>query len=322
VSIALSRIRDAQQVVARYFQPTRLVRAPSLDTPRREVYLKLECELPTASFKVRGAVYALSVNGAARPLSEVVAASTGNHGAAVAYAGRMLGVRATIFLPSRPNPTKVERILGLGARIVEGGTDLAAAIDDARAYAGGEGAFFLHDAEDPDIPAGTATIGAEIVAEMPSVDTIYVPMGDTALIRGVASAARQLRPSIRIVGVVAARAPAYSLSWNAHSPVPTASADTIADGLAVTRPLSANVAAICELVDRVVAVSDDEMLAAIKWLAAKEQVMAEPAGAAATAALLQDDAAAGTIVLLVTGANIAPDILAKLDVVQAFRNHL
>ena len=287
------------------------MRAVSLGTAHRDVYLKLESELPTASFKVRGAVYALSVNAATRPLSEVVAASTGNHGAAVAHAARLLGIRATIFLPAAPNPAKTERIRELGARIVEGGGDLAAAIDAAEAYAIRERAFFLHDASDPDIPAGTATIGVEIVAQLPSVNVIYVPMGDTALIRGVASAARQLRPSIRIVGVVAARAPAYFLSWKAQSPVSTASADTIADGLAVTRPLAPNVEAICELVDRVVAVDEDEILASIKWLLAKEQVIAEPAGAAATAALRQDDPRAGTIALLVTGANIAPDVLRR-----------
>ena len=311
--IALARIQEAHAVVARHFPATTLVRAASLTTATRDVYLKLESELPTASFKVRGAVYALSVNAAARPLSEVVAASTGNHGAAVAYAGRLLGIRATIFLPTAPNPTKARRIRELGARIVEGGADLAAAIDAAEAYASRESAFFLHDASDPDIPAGTGTIGAEIVAQLPFVDVIYVPMGDTALVRGVASAAKQLRPSIRIVGVVAAQAPAYFLSWNAGSPLSTATADTIADGLAVTRPLAANVDAICELVDRVVTIGEDEILAAITWLLAREQVTAEPAGAAATAAFRQDNPPAGTFVLLVTGANIAPDVLRRVQ---------
>src|SRR5207342_3062780 len=98
-------------------------------------------------------------------------------------------------------------------RLVESGADLSAAIDTAQDYAERAPAFFLHDASDPDVPAGTATIGAEIVAQLPAVDVVYVPMGDTALIRGVASAVKQARPSIRVVGVVAERAPAYLLSW-------------------------------------------------------------------------------------------------------------
>src|SRR5262249_12578585 len=153
---------------------------------------KLETELPTASFKVRGALYSLATRAAAQPVSEVVAASTGNHGAAVAYAARLLALRATIFVPAGANRVKVDRIRALGAELIEQGVDLSAAIDAADAYARREGAFFLHDASDADVPAGAGTIGAEIVAQLPSVDAIYVPMGDTALIRGVASAARQL----------------------------------------------------------------------------------------------------------------------------------
>jgi threonine dehydratase len=309
VAIPLARIEEAQRVLAGHFPVTRLVRADTLGAGDRRVYLKLESELPTASFKVRGAVYALSAKTADGHVSEVVAASTGNHGAAVAYAARALGVRATIFLPAHSNPVKADRVRALGARLVEGGVNLAAAIDAADAYARREGAFFLHDASDPDIPAGAGTIGAEIVAQLPDVNTIYVPMGDTALVRGVASAARQLEPSVQIVGVVSARAPAYYLSWKAGSPVPTETADTIADGLAVTRPLAANVADIRELVDRVETVDEDELVAAIEWLMTREGVVAEPAGAAATAALLSDNPRSGTIVVLVTGANLAPAVL-------------
>ena len=307
------RIRDAQSLLARHFGPTRIARAASLSSPGRDVFLKIETDLPTGSFKVRGALYALLVNLSKGAMREVVCASTGNHGAAVAWAAQRLGVRATIFLPVNPNPVKAARILELGARLVKTGADLSAAIDAAQDYAARAPAFFLHDASDPDVPAGTATIGAEIIDQRPDVDVIYVPMGDTALIRGVASAAKQRRPSVRIVGVVAERAPAYLLSWQGSGGAPdhvveTARCDTIADGLAIRRPLAPNVAAIRELVDDVVAVSEQEMIAAIERLYAREQVMAEPAGAAATAALLKTPAVGGTIVLLVTGGNIAPEL--------------
>ena len=307
------RIRDAQSLLARHFGPTRIARAASLSSPGHDVFLKLETDLPTGSFKVRGAIYALSIavrDGlqAVPSIDEVVCASTGNHGAAVAYAAKLLGVRATIFLPANPNPVKAARIRALGARLVESGVDLSAAIAAADAYAAQASAFFLHDASDPHVPVGTATIGMEIVEQLPAVDVIYVPMGDTALIRGVASAVTQHRASIQIVGVVAFAAQAYFLSWNHGTVIETATCDTIADGLAIRRPLTANVAAIRELVDEVVMVSEREMVAAIEHLYAREQVIAEPAGAAATAVLLRRPAIAGTSVALVTGSNIAPNL--------------
>lgn len=325
--IVRQRIADAQTLLALHFGPTRIARAASLSSPRHDVFLKLETDLPTGSFKVRGAMYALTMKLAKGAVREVVCASTGNHGAAVAYAAQRLGVSATIFLPVDPNPVKAARIRELGARLVESGADLSAAIDAASEHAARARAFFLHDASDPDVPVGAATIGLEIIDQLPAVDVVYVPMGDTALVRGVASAMKQCRPSVTIVGVVAERAPAYLLSWQesrkfkgsgqaglraegselrADDVVETATCHTIADGLAIRRPLAPNVAAIRDLVDDVVAVSEQEMIAAIEHLYAREEVIAEPAGAAATAALMKRATAARTSVVLVTGSNIAP----------------
>ena len=305
-----SGFERARRLLAAHFGPTRLVPAPSLGRADRDVYLKLESELPTGSFKVRGALYSLSVNLERRALGEIVAASTGNHGAAVAYAARLLGLRATIFVPEHPNPVKAGRIAELGAQLVEGGKDLAEAIDRARTYAAEHHAFLLEDASDPDIPIGAATIALETLDQLPSTDAIYVPVGDTALVRGLAAAAKPRRPGIRIVGVQATRAPAYAMSWREGTVVVTHVADTIADGLAVRRPLPENVAAIRGLVDDMRLVTDEQLKSAIGFLAAREQVVAEPAGAAAAAALLSEppDQAKGTIVLIVSGSNIAPDL--------------
>ena len=146
-------IEDAQTLLAKHFAPTPLVRATSLDSEIRSVYLKIESDLPTGSFKVRGAVYALSQHVERHGSRPVIAASTGNHGAAVAYAGQLLHVAVTIFVPERANPVKRQRILDLGARLVATGPDLSAAIDAAYDEADRTGALFLHDATYPDIPA-------------------------------------------------------------------------------------------------------------------------------------------------------------------------
>jgi len=305
-------IRHAQTLLATHFAPTPLVHAASLDTGGRRVYLKIESDLPTGSFKVRGAVYAMARHVERHGTTPVIAASTGNHGAAVAYAGQLLHVPVTIFLPERANPVKTRRILDFGARLVATGSDLSAAIDAAYAEADRTGAFFLHDATDPDIPAGTATIGAEIVTQLPAADAIFVPMGDTALIRGVATAAKLLKPSIRIIGVAAANAPAYFLSWRGGEAVSTETAHTIADGLAVRRALPPNVTAVISLVDDVRLVEEEDLLAAMAHLSSREHLIAEPAAAAATAAVMKDSDATGTIVALVTGKNVAPELLERI----------
>jgi threonine dehydratase len=310
----LSVARDAQTVLRRYLPVSRLVAAPSLSSRAgSSVYLKLESDLPTGSFKPRGAVYALSVNAARRPIREVTASSTGNHGAAVALAASLLGIPAKIFLPANPNPVKRDRIATLGAQIVaEGDADLSAAFERAADYSRRRDVYFLNDATDPDLPAGPATIALEIFEQLSAVDTLVVPMGDTALIRGVGAVAKQLSPKVRIVGVQAERAPAYFLSWKQGQAVPTETCSTIADGLATRTPDPENVRVIRELVDEVVLVREDEMLAAIRHLALQEHIIAEPAGAASTAALLHKELHCGQhTVLLMSGANISADVLCR-----------
>jgi len=305
----ISRIREAQELLASHFPATRLVAAPGLSQTHPNAHLKLETDLPTASFKPRGAFFALAHNLRKRPIAEVIACSTGNHGAAVAYAAKTFGLPATIFLPANPNPVKRKRIADLGACIVEaGGPDCAHAFLQARDYSTRPGVYFLNDAADPDLPAGPATIGLEILAQLPQVTAIYVPMGDTALIRGVAAAVRQLNPSVKIIGVQAERAPSYYLSWKAGHAIPTETCDTCADGLATRTPEPENVRAIRELVDEVVLVAEEEMLQAIRLLYERMGVVAEPSGAAATAAFLKQPPSSAPVALLVTGANISDSV--------------
>lgn len=306
ITPTLDQSREAQRILAPHFPPTRLVPAPGIARPSTEVYLKIETELPTGSFKPRGALYALAKNLVRREIREVTASSTGNHGAAVAWAARTLGISATIFLPENPNPVKRKNIADLGARIVEaGGADLADAYGQAREYSVRPGVYFLNDATDSDLPAGPATIGMEILATLPQVVAVYVPIGDTALIRGVGAAVKQIQPGVKIIGVQAERAPSYCLSWKAGHAIPTETCDTCADGLATRTPDPGNVRAIRELVDDVVLVSEEELIGAISKLFQYEKILAEPAGAAATAAFLKRPNPSGSVALLVTGRNIS-----------------
>ena len=302
----LETVLEAQRLLAGHFAVTPLVPCPALARGKTQAHLKLEIQLPTNSFKPRGAFYALATNLRRGPIEEVTAASTGNHGAAVALAAKTLGVRATIFLPTNPNPVKRKRIADLGAHIVEvGGQDLVDAFLAARDYSQRPGVYFLNDATDPDLPAGPGTIGLEILQQLPQVAAIYVPMGDTPLIRGLGGAVKQQNARVQIIGVQAERAPSYYLSWKENRPVPTDTCDTIADGLATRTPELENVQAIRQIVDDVILVSEDEMLAAIRLLHQHANVVAEPSGAAATAAFLKQPFPRGPVALLVSGGNIS-----------------
>jgi threonine dehydratase len=310
----LTTIRKAQGFLAKYFAATRLMGAAFLsERVGKRIWLKLEADLPTGSFKVRGALWALAARLTRGRVEEVVASSTGNHGAGVAYAGKLLGVKARIFLPAGCNPVKRERIASLEAEIVEcGGADLAAAFELAREYAKSSGVYLLNDATDVDLPAGPGTIGSEILEQLPDVSAIVVPMGDTALIRGIAAAVKQLAPQVKIIGVQAEGAPAYYRSWKEDRVVGTETCDTIADGLATRTPDAANVRDVKSSVDDVVLVSDEAMLQAIEILLVEEHVLAEPAGAASTAALLAARADLGeNVVLVVSGANISREVLRR-----------
>lgn len=302
--------REALELLRERFPATPLRPSPQLsDRTGTGVHLKLENELPTGSFKVRGALYALWKHRQEREVSEVVAASTGNHGAAVAWAARELGVPAQIFVPVGANAVKVDRIRSLGANLTETGADIEAARRAAEAHAVKPGALLLDDATDAYVPVGAGTIGIELAEQMPSARVVIVPVGDSALIRGVASALKATHPDVRIIGVQAVGAPAYHRSWHAGRVIETATADTIADGLATTRPTASNVEGIRRLVDEMVLVTDQAMIDAMRLLVRGDDVVAEPSSAASVAALLQSPLPLdGPVVALITGRNVAPEL--------------
>ena len=297
------------------FAATRLVRSPRLSEQLGiGIHLKIESELPTGSFKVRGAYYSLWKQHQRESVTEVVAASTGNHGAAVAWAARELGIKARVFVPVGANAVKTGRIKALGATLSETGADIEAARRAAEAHAASTGAMVLDDATSSEVPIGAATIAVEVLDQLPTCATIVVPVGDSALIRGVASAAKAIAPNVVIVGVQAANAPAYYESWRSGRVVTTETANTMADGLATTTPTPYNVEAVRALVDQMTLVSEDEMLAAMRLLRETDSLIAEPASAAAVAAIrARKGTLSSPVVALITGGNVAPEIEARLN---------
>jgi threonine dehydratase len=315
-ALTMERVRAAQRMLKLVMPVSPLAASVKLSRVGGGwVWLKLENTGPTGSFKVRGAYHAIDTRQQQLDgkLPGVVTSSTGNHGAAVAYAAFLQHVRARIFLPENPNPAKKTRIAEFGAEIVEVGTFLEDTRKHAAAWAEESGWYNVVDGVDPEMLPGTATIACEILDKLASVDVMFVPVGDSTLIRGLAFAAKQLRPQMRIVAVQAERAPAYALAFQQGHGLSTDSSDTIADGLAVRDALEANVREIAGLVDEFMLVSEAEMLSAIRYLLMEEHVIAEPAGAATTAAFLKsgENYARKTAVLLVTGANVSEEILLR-----------
>jgi threonine dehydratase len=252
----------------------------------RDVLVKLECEQVSGSFKARGAlnrVLALPREVAQRG---IVTASGGNHGLAVAYAGRVVSAPTTVYLPSRTTAAKAARIERWGATVVRAGDVWDEAHDAALAHAEREGLTYVHPFAHPHVVAGQATIALDTLEQAPEIDLFVVAIGGGGLIAGVAAAAMLLRPGIKVIGVEPEGAPTLKESVAAGRCVELASIETAAGTLAPKKSDPFNLAIIQRTVDAIVTVSDDEMRAAARFLLSQAGVGVELSGAAALAAVL------------------------------------
>jgi threonine dehydratase len=294
-----------------YAAPTPLVRALLLSRDLGcELWVKNETVSPIASFKWRGALNDLLRDPGARG---VVTSSTGNHGQGVAWAARVAGVPAHIFLPLGANPTKRAKIELLGATIHDGGHDLDAAKETAIAFARDGGPRFIDDGESEGVIEGAGTIGLEIARELPRIDIVYVPMGSGSLASGVAMAIRERHPHARIVAVQSSGSPAMVESFHARRAIERP-ADTVADGLICRVPAQLALDALIRHIDDAVLIPDTDLLAAARAMILGAHILVEPSGAAGLAAAMRDrDGLAGRVVVVIaTGANITPELFARL----------
>jgi threonine dehydratase len=299
-----------------------LVRATPLDYSCRfsagtgaDVYMKLENLQYTGSFKLRGAANRLMTLPSGQKRAGCVAASSGNHGAAIAYAMQKLGIEGVIFVPEQTSVAKVEAIRSYGGDVRFFGSDGLDTELHARTYADERGMLYLSPYNDPEVIAGQGTCGIEIRASLPQVDTLYVSVGGGGLVSGVASVLKSANPAIRIIGCQPEASAVMAHSIEAGRIVDEESGSTLSDGTAGGIEEDAITFGLCRtLVDEFVLVSEAEIAAAMRTFIDYEHQLIEGAAGVALAAMLkQKDALAGrSVVVLICGGNVSRDTLQRV----------
>jgi threonine dehydratase len=303
MNITRADIDHAAQAIRPYIRETPVleVRPEDFGLSGFSLRLKLEQLQHSGSFKARGAFASLLLRDV--PEAGVVAASGGNHGAAVAYAAKRLGVPAKIFVYSACAPAKVARIRGYGAELVVGGDRYTEALAASEAWADESGAMRIHAFDQPETLLGQGTLGAELSTQLPDIDTLLVAVGGGGLIAGIAS---WYRGDVKIVGVEPETAPTLTAALQAGAPVDAPAGGVAADSLAPQRVGELVFPIVREHVSEVVLVADADIVRAQQSLWDVARVTAEPGGAAAFAALLSgryQPRAGERVAVLVCGAN-------------------
>ena len=311
--VDLNAIRDAAEIIAGSVVHTPTVHSPSLSKMLGcQLFLKLETQHYTSSFKERGALVKLSGLDAAERRRGVIAMSAGNHAQGVAYHAARLGIPATIVMPETTPFSKVERTRSHGARVVLVGRTLADCRAETERLVEEDKLVLVHPYDDPDIIRGQGTVGLEILEAAPDIDTLVVPIGGGGLISGIAIAAKALKPGIRILGVQVDSFP--SMYEAIHGLTASSGGSTLAEGIAVKYPGRLTQPVVAELVDDIVLVPERAIERAVQLLIEEQRLVAEGAGAAGIAALLHEPErfAGHRVATVICGGNIDSRILASV----------
>jgi len=306
--LTVADFEDASSEIRKSILPSPQIAWPLLaERCDCKVWVKHENHLPTGSFKVRGGLWFMRQleQSMERKISGIIAATRGNHGQSVAFAAGRYGLKAYVVVPHGNNPEKNRSMRGLGAAVIEHGTDFNEALDHALSLSIEKG-FYAMPSYHPILVQGVGTFAFELLQAQPDLDIVYVPVGMGSGASGTIAARNALRCVTEIVGVVAERADAYALSFEKGQIVETNSADTIADGLAVRIPDPEALRFLRTGLSRIVRVSDDEIRLALRAYFQDTHNLAEGAGAAALAALMKEgEIARGKKVgLILSGGNI------------------
>lgn len=314
MAVTLEAIRTARENLRGIARVTPVAPAHYLaDRVGGPVWLKCENLQVAGSFKVRGAYTRLAGLSAQERAAGVVAASAGNHAQGVAVAARALGIAATVFMPTAAPLPKVAATRAYGARVEFVGDTIDDALEAAGEFSARTGAVLIHPFDHEDIVIGQATVGLEVLEQVPDVRTIVVCTGGGGLVAGIAAAVAASGSDVRVVGVQAAGAAAYPPSLTAGHPVALGRMRTMADGIAVGRPGLVPFTLIRDLGVEIRTVDEEALSRALLMVLERGKLMVEPAGAAGVAALLQD--AAGLeppVVVVLSGGNIDPMLLTQV----------
>lgn len=315
MKLTVAEVREAASRIKRVINKTELIYSRTFSKMTgNEVFLKPENFQKTGSFKIRGAYNKISLLSNTEKQAGVIASSAGNHGQGVAFAAREEGIKATIVMPVRAPLAKVEAVKGYGAEVILSGKNYDEAFYCSREIQQETGAVFIHPFDDPEVIAGQGTITLELIEELPDIDYILVPIGGGGLASGIALAAKEIAPDIKIIGVESSEAPSMQFSLASGSVKTITAANTIADGISVKTPGKLTFEVCRKYLDDIVTVSDEEVAGAILMLMERAKMVVEGAGAVGLAALINKKIIIKDkrVVVIISGGNIDFNIITRI----------
>lgn len=314
-ALTLEKFEEASEIVKKVTVETKLVYSEFLSNQSdNKVYLKPENMQYTGAYKVRGAYYKISTLSKEEKAKGLITASAGNHAQGVAYAAKLAGIKATIYMPTTTPLIKVNRTKSYGAEVILEGDVFDEAYLAAVERAKETGATFVHPFDDLDIATGQGSIAMEIFKELPTVDYILVPIGGGGLCAGVSTLAKMLNPKIHIIGVEPAGAACMKVSLEEDRVVTLDNASTIADGTAVKRPGEKVFSYIKENVDEIITIEDDELIVSFLDIIENHKMIVENSGLLTVAALKHLNIHGKKIVSILSGGNM--DVITMASLVQ------
>ena len=313
--LTLEQFEEAAERVKEVTLETRLVYSEHFSNQTgNKVYFKPENLQYTGAYKVRGAYYKISTLTDEERSRGLITASAGNHAQGVAYAAKIYGVKATIVMPTSTPIIKINRTKSYGAEVVLYGNVYDEACEYAMKLAESEGYTFIHPFDDLQVATGQGSIAMEIIKELPTVDYILVPIGGGGLATGVSTLAKMLNPNIKVIGVEPANANCMQVSMKKGEVTTLPNVSTIADGTAVKTPGSKIFPYICENLDDIITVEDDELIVAFLDMVENHKMVAENSGLLSVAALKKLNVTGKKIVSIISGGNM--DVITMSSVVQ------
>ena len=313
--MTLADFRAARSVLQGVLRDTHLIPSPYFSQGSgNRVYFKPENMQVTGAYKIRGAYYTISTLPEEERQRGLITASAGNHAQGVAYAAQKAGVAATVVMPTTTPLIKVENTKSYGARVVLHGANFDEAAAKAAELSEREGLTHIHPFNDLRIATGQGTIAYEIFSDLPDVDVILVPIGGGGLASGVATLAKLLNPSVKVIGVEPEGAASMKASLEAGHIVTLPTVETIADGVAVKTPGDKVLPYLQKYLDGIITVKDEELVNCFLDMTEKHKMIVENAGLLTAAALYHLDCRDQNVVSILTGGNM--DVITMASIIQ------